>query len=274
MFEIFAYDFFWRAALAALILSVLAPSVGLFFVVRRQSTLSDTLAHISLAGAAIGLATGLPTMLTAFLSSLLSLFGIEWVRTRRILPPDTILPLFLSGGLAVGIIGLQSTTGSRASSLTYLFGNLLTLNNNDLWLLGVVATISLAFLIGWRTSFFSLSLDEDVAAIQRVPTTLLNNVLLVIGAATIAVSLQVVGVLLIGALMVIPVVTALELQRGFFSTWCISVIVSLASACVGLWISLVLDWPSGASMVLVLVAVFLSVSFGKRALGKVIHNVS
>ena len=260
MFEFFALDFMRRAFEVGLVVALVAPTIGIFFVVRRYSAIADTLAHMSLAGVALGLVLNLASIPTALVVSVLSVLGIEQMRENKKLPADTIVSLFLFGGLAVGVVLLGLAHGKNVNVANYLFGNIITVSTADLISVSVIGGIAFfSALLLWR-QLFAVSLDEEIAQANGLPVRFLNRALAVLGAATIAISMNVVGVLLIGALMVIPVLGAMQFRRGFKATWYIALVISILSVVSGLIASFYLNLASGGTIVLCTIVCFLLAS--------------
>ncbi|MBI4433719.1 metal ABC transporter permease [Candidatus Uhrbacteria bacterium] len=257
MFTIFSYDFMIRAFVAGILLAFVAPTIGIFFVVRRYSAMADALAHVSLAGVAGGLLLGISPVWSALGACVLAVLGIERIREQRTLASDAVVVLFLFGGLALGVvmIGLRPAGGINVAS--YLFGSILTVTRDAVVQTAYLSAATLAVVAVFWRSLFAVSLDEDVARAGGFPVRFLNRVVAVLGAATIAISIHVVGVLLIGALMVIPVLAAMQFHVGFRATWRISVALSLLSVVGGLIISFYANLASGATIVLCAIAGFL-----------------
>lgn len=257
MIAFLQYDFMIRAIEAGMVLAVVAPTIGIFFVVRRYSAMADALSHVSLAGVAGGLFLGVSTIWAALIACVLAIFGIERLREQRALSSDMAVSLFLFGGLALGVvlIGFRPAGGVNVSN--YLFGSILTVSQNDVLQIAVIGAVTLVFTAFFWRSFYSISLDEDVAQATGLSVRRLNRLLSVLGAATIAISINVVGVLLIGALMVIPVLAAMQFRMGFKETWYVAVMISLLSVLTGLILSFLWNSASGATIVLCAVAFFL-----------------
>ena len=238
---------------------------GLFFVVRRYSSIADTLAHVSLAGVAIALVTGLAAIPTALVVSIISVLGIEKMRERKTLPAETIVSLFLFGGLALGVVLLGLVRGKNVNIVNYLFGNILTVTNADILSVSLIGGAAFFIaLILWR-ALFAVSIDEDTAEANGLPVKWLNRLLAILGAATIAISMNVVGVLLIGALMVIPVLAAMQFKKGFHTTWVISLCVSIISVVGGLMASYYFNLASGGTIVLCTIVCFILASIFSKA---------
>src|SRR3989338_6684013 len=121
LFEIFQYDFFIRAFIAGGITAVVAPLIGMFLVVRRYSLMADTLAHVSLVGVAIGIFTGINPAITALVTTVIAALGIERLRQTKQLFGESVLALFLSGGLAIAIVLISAAHGLNVNLFSYLF---------------------------------------------------------------------------------------------------------------------------------------------------------
>ncbi len=260
MLEILTYDFMQRAFLVGLIVAVVAPTIGIFFVVRRYSAIADTLAHTSLAGIALSLVWNLASMPTALVVSMVSVLGIEQLREKKKLPADTIVSLFLFGGLALGVVLLGLAKGKQVNVVNYLFGNIVTVTASDILLVSVIGGLAFLCAIVFWKPLFAVSLDEETAIANGLPVRRLNRLLAILGAATIAISMNVVGVLLIGALMVIPILAAMQFHRGFRSTWEIALLFSILSVIGGLIASYYLHLASGGTIVLCTIVCFLFAS--------------
>ncbi|OGL63248.1 hypothetical protein A3C09_00440 [Candidatus Uhrbacteria bacterium RIFCSPHIGHO2_02_FULL_47_44] len=265
MLEILTLEFMRRAFAVGLVVALVAPTIGLFFVVRRYSSIADTLAHVSLAGVAIALVTGLAAIPTALVVSIISVLGIEKMRERKTLPAETIVSLFLFGGLALGVVLLGLVRGKNVNIVNYLFGNILTVTNADILSVSLIGGAAFFIaLILWR-ALFAVSIDEDTAEANGLPVKWLNRLLAILGAATIAISMNVVGVLLIGALMVIPVLAAMQFKKGFHTTWVISLCVSIISVVGGLMASYYFNLASGGTIVLCTIVCFILASIFSKA---------
>jgi len=256
MLEIFQYDFMIRAFIAGLCIGAIAPLIGLFLVVRRYSLLADTLAHVSLFGVAGAIFFAIPPIIGALISSIVAALGIEWLRKSKKVEGESILALFLSGSLAGALIILGLAGGLNANIFAYLFGSITTVSRVDLYIIGACAIAVIAVIFLLFKQFFLLSYDQDLATINGLPVKMLNAVLMILAAITIAISMRIVGVLLIGALMVIPVLSAIQFGVGFSRTLLLGVVLSLFSVISGLFLSFYLNVPSGAAIVLIALLLF------------------
>lgn len=265
MIEIFQYDFMVRAFEAGIAVGVVAPLIGMFLVVRRYSLLSDTIAHVSLAGVAMGLLFQFNPIFSAILFSIGASLGIEWLRHSRKIFSESILAIFLSGSLALAVVILSLAKGFNANLFSYLFGSISTVSPSDVLIIFTLAVVVFGSIVLFYKEFFSVSFDEEIAQVSGLPVRRLNFILVTLAAVTVALSIRIVGVLLIGALMVIPVVAAIQYGKSFRTTLFLSVAISLFSVIGGLFSSYYLNIATGGTIVLIALIVFLiSVIFTKK----------
>lgn len=265
MFEIFQYDFMIRAFIAGIAVALVAPTIGMFLVVRRYSLMADTLAHVSLVGVAIGLMTKTQPVIVAIIVSILAAIGIERLRGTKKVFGESILALFLSGSLAIASVIISASGGFNTSLLNYLFGSITTVLNSDVYIIVIMGIIILSTIIVFFKKFFLVSFDEELAKTDGIRAKFYSSLLVMLAAITVALSMRIVGVLLIGALMVIPVITAIQFGRGFKATTILAVMVSLLAVLVGLIVSYYFSLASGGTIVVVALVLFLlSVFMNKR----------
>ncbi|MBD3799578.1 metal ABC transporter permease [Sulfuricurvum sp.] len=259
MLEMFSYPFMQNAFIAGIMIAILSSLSGSFIVLRRYSLLSETLAHVSLVGVAVGLLCGMSPLWMAVVASLVASWLIEYLRSVHGMYSDSVLALFLSGSLALAIVIVSLAGSFNASLFSYLFGSILSVSNEDLWVMGVAGSLSVALLLAFFKELYFIAFDEDVARAGGIRVTLLNFMLVSIIAVIIALSIRVVGTLLIGALMVIPPVAAIRFGIGFYHTTLLSMGIALVSVVIGLSASYLFSLPSGAAIVLSLLVIFIIV---------------
>jgi zinc transport system permease protein len=248
--EIFEFEFMRRAMLAAVLVGAIAPAFGVFLVLRRLSLIADTLSHVALAGVAIGLLTKVYPPYIALGATSAAAVSIEELRARRLLPGDAALAVFLYGALALAVV-IISVAGSFNSSLfSFLFGSILTVSVSDLWLIAGLTIAVTLFLVAFSSELAQVSFDSDLARINGVRVHAMNLALAVIAGATITVSMRVVGVLLIGALIVVPVLVALRLSSGLSRAVLTSAVAGVVMAFAGMVIAYYADIAPGGSVVL------------------------
>ncbi|MFK5938864.1 MAG: metal ABC transporter permease [Sulfurimonas sp.] len=257
MFEILDYDFMQRAFLAGIIIATLASISGTFIVLKRYSMMSETLAHSALVGVAVGLVAGYNPLWVAVLVAVLSAWTIEYLRSSFSLYSDAILAIILSGSLAIAIIIVSLGGAFNNSLFSYLFGSILSVSKDDIVTIGIFGTFSLILLLLFSKELYFIAYDEEVAQTSGIKVKALNYLLVTVVAIIIALSIRVVGSLLIGALMVIPTVSALQYRVGFFKTGLISLFIALLSVIAGMILSFYFSLPSGATIVICVIAIFI-----------------
>ncbi|PIQ77654.1 metal ABC transporter permease [Candidatus Peregrinibacteria bacterium CG11_big_fil_rev_8_21_14_0_20_46_8] len=258
MFEIFQYDFMVRAFVAGTIIGIIAPMIGTFLVVRRYSLMADTLAHVALAGIAISMLINTPPVITAIITSVLAGLGIERIRERGKIFGESVLALFLSGSLAISVVLISIAQGFNVDLFSFLFGSITTVSTQDITTILILGITVFITIIVLYKEFFFVALDVELARASGIKTTLINTLLVVLAAVTISLAMRIVGVLLIGALMVIPVITAMQYGLSFKRTLSLAVGFSLFSVIGGLFSSYYLDIASGGSIVVLSLILFLA----------------
>ena len=256
MFEIFQFDFMSRAFTAGIAVAIIAPLIGIFLVVRRYSLMADTLAHISLLGVAVGFLLKVYPLPMAVLFSMASAVGMEKLRSNRRLSGDAILALFLSGSLAVAVVLISIARGFNISLFSFLFGSISTVSNSDLYLIVILCVFAMAVIAGFYKELFLVSLDEELAEANGLKTKALNLTLVMLAAISVSLSIKIVGALLIGALMTIPVMAAIQFRRSFHQTLLLAMVFSLTSVITGLFLSYYLGWASGGTIVIIALVIF------------------
>jgi zinc transport system permease protein len=265
MFEIFQYEFMQRAFIAGLFIAILASVSGTFIVLKRYSLMSETLAHSALVGVAVGLVAGYNPLWMAVVVAILSAWLIEYLRSAFSLYSDAILSIILSGSLALAVIIVSMGGAFNNSLFSYLFGSILSVTDEDVVTIILFGTLSLGALLLFSKELYFISYDEEVAQTSGIKVKFLNFLLVTVVAIIIALSIRVVGSLLIGALMVIPTSAALQFRVGFRNTMFISIFFALFSVVFGMSLSYYFSLPSGATIVLSVISLFvLSLILNKK----------
>lgn len=264
MLNIFHYSFIVRGLEAGMLIGAIAPMIGIFLVLRRYSLIADTLSHVSLAGVAIGLLLKINPLLTALGASAVSSLAIERLRSSKKIYGETALSIFLSGSLALAIVLIGLAHGFNVDLFSYLFGSIVTVKQADVYLI-----FGLSILIFILMSIFSkelvyISFDEDAAKVSGIPIGLFNNLFILLAAATIALSIPIIGILLVSALLVLPVVAALQLKKSFKLTLLWAEVISLFSIVTGIISSFYLNVASGGMIVLIMLFILGVIFICKR----------
>jgi zinc transport system permease protein len=258
--DVLSYAFMQRAMLAALLVGVAAPSVGVYLVQRRLALIGDGLGHAALTGVAVGLLTTSSPVLTALFCAVAGAIAIELVRLRGRTSGDIALAILFYGGIAGGVVLVSKAPGGTPGNLdAYLFGAITTTTATDLVVFAILGVLVLITTIGLARPLFAVSDDEEYARASGMPVVRYNVLLAVITAVTVVVSMRVVGLLLISALMIVPVATAQLVRSSFTATMALAVAVGLVVSISGVVVSFYADTPSGGTIVLLAIGLFIVV---------------
>lgn len=265
MLEIFQYGFMVRAFESGIAIAVVAPVIGTFLVLRRLSLFADSLAHVALAGVAIGIITSTYPVITAVIACVIAAVAIEKLRSDFKVYSDAALSVFLSGSLAFALVLLSFAKGFNVNLFSYLFGSISAVEQTDIYVLVVLGLAILITIKGFYHKLIFLSFDEEAAKVSGVRVKLLNFLLMALAAVTVSMALRIVGVLMVGALMVVPVLSALQIARSIKQTLVFGVVFSVLSVVIGLLLSYYFDIVAGGAIVLVALTFFIgTLFFGKR----------
>ncbi|MBD3329981.1 iron chelate uptake ABC transporter family permease subunit [Candidatus Peregrinibacteria bacterium] len=264
MFDIFFLPFMQRALIAGLMVAILLGSLGVFVNIRNLSFLGDGIAHASLAGIALALLVGwmpTPTALILALFLAVAIFALE--RYSRI-SGDTAIGILFTTGMAIGIILLHYTPGFQPELISFLFGNILAIQSQDLWLTLFVGTIILvvAMVISKKLAF--ISLDEEGAYLSGLNPKRYILILYILTSLAIVLSIKLVGIVLVSALLITPSAISRILAKSFSSFQVQSVVWACLIVVLGLFGSVLFDLPSGATIIIVGTTLFLLSLLGQK----------
>ena len=212
-----SYEFMRRAFLAAIFIAGIAPMLGVFLVIRRQSLMADTLA------------------------------------------------ILMSGGLALALVLMNLSGGNSATSIqSYLFGSIVTITQEQVWILGFLFLVVFALFFLFKRPMYILTFDEDTAHVDGLPVRVMSMLFNVLTGVAIAMMIPIAGALLISAIMVLPAAISMRLGKSFNAVILISVVIGMIGMMSGLTSSFYLDTPPGATITLVFIALFLVINLIKR----------
>jgi zinc transport system permease protein len=255
--ELFQHAFIVRGLVAGVIIGFIAPLIGIFLVLRRYSLIADTLAHVSLAGLAIGALFGWNPVLSALVVTLLSSLGIERLRISKKVFGESALALFLSGSLALAVVLLSLGNGFNVNLLNYLFGSIVTVTRQDIYTIAGLGVVVLIMVVAFFKELVFTTFDEEAAHVSGIKTRLINTIFMLLAALTVSLAIPIVGVLLTAALIVIPVIAALQLKKSFLKTLIYSEIISLFSVVTGIIFSYYVNIATGGTIVLIMLVIFI-----------------
>ncbi|WP_043192825.1 metal ABC transporter permease [Streptomyces sp. NRRL F-2664] len=255
--DILDYAFMQRALIAAALVGITAPAIGTYLVQRRQALMGDGLGHVAMTGVALGFVLQTSPVWMATLVAVVGAVGMELIRTRGRTSGDVALAMLFYGGLAGGVMIINLGGGQTASLLGSMFGSITTVATEDVTAMALLAAFVLAVAIGLRRQLFAVCQDEEFARVTGLPVRALNLLMAVTAAVTVTVAMRIVGLLLVSAMLVIPVAAAQRLTRSFATTLGLAMTISVTVSLTGTAATYYINVPSGATIVLLAIGVFM-----------------
>lgn len=244
------YGFIQRALISGVFIALLCSILGVLIVLRRLSLIGDGLAHVTFGGVALGLALRVYPLYVTLPIVLVSSLGILKMTERARMMGDAAIGVVSSIGIAGGVILASLAGGFNVDLFSYLFGNILAISLDETILSVVLSVIVLGVIYFYYHEILSITFDEEFARVSGIRTDRINKVLVILTAITVVLTMNIVGIMLISALLILPAVTAFQLARGFKSSLAISALTAVASVIAGIFISIAVNLPTGATIVL------------------------
>lgn len=263
MFELLSYPFIQRALVAGIIVAALLAALGAFVVMRNMAFFGDGIAHASLAGIAIGILTGIAPLPIAMLYAVAVALLIYTLERSTRLSSDTIIGILFTASMALGVVLMSTIPGFQPELLSYLFGNILTIQTSDVYLIGGIATLILVWLLGWHRQLTYATLDPDHATLAGINTQLHSILFYIALAVSVVLGVKILGIILVSALLIIPAATSSLLTKSFYTFLWVAIVLSMCTVLIGLLLSFELNAPSGATIILTSTALFFLVSLRK-----------
>ncbi|HML05141.1 MAG TPA: metal ABC transporter permease [Methanobacterium sp.] len=257
MIEIFQYEFMQRAFIAAVLVSVACGIVGTYVVIKRIVSLSGGISHAAFGGVGLGYFLGLNPVLAAIPFSIISAVGIGTINQRVKVSEDTAIGILWSVGMALGIIFINLTPGYAPDLFSYLFGNILTVADSDLFIMLILDLIIIITIFLFQREFLAISFDEEFSKVIGMHSEFIYLLLLSLVALSVVVLIKVVGVILIIALLSIPAAISKQFTHNIKKVMLYSVIIGVILNIMGLLLSYIFNLASGATIVLVLGIAFI-----------------
>ena len=276
--EVFPYFFtmelFQRALLAALMVTIVAGILGTYLLIQNLALIGDGLAHVSFGGVAVGVVLGATSPLWyALVFSIIAAILIHEMQARGMLSGDTSIAIFLTGMLALGLVVLRIGGGGITTDIEgYLFGNLLLIDEESLDLITVICLFSVVVMALIRNALLAITVDPVAARIQGLPVQNIGLLFSVITAAVVVSMVQVVGTLLVTALLVTPAATAKLVGTSFRSSMILTQVFGLTSVMLGLYFSSEHNTGSGTMIALVAAIIFALVAIGQAVRRGIIQS--
>ena len=247
--------------IAGILASIACGIVGAYVVVKRIVFISGGISHASFGGIGLGYFLGIDPILGALVFSLISAVTMGMVSRRTRLSEDTAIGILWAIGMAIGILFVYLTPGYAPDLMSYLFGDILFVSSQEMTLMLILDIIIGLVVFLLYKELLAISFDEEFSTVAGLPTERLYLILLCLVALTVVVLIRVVGIILVIALLTIPAAMARQFTHSFKKMMLLSVLWGIVFTQCGLWLSYLLDWPSGATIILVAGILFLASFF-------------
>ena len=265
----FEFGFMQRALLGGVLVAAICALVGTYVVLRGLAFVGDALAHAAFPGVVIAYLLKGNIYLGALLFALATALGIGLVSGRGRVSHDTAIGILFAGAFALGVLLMSMIQGYTVDLFSFLFGNVLGISERELWLVAFLGGVVVLTIRVFYKELLLLSFDPTVAEAMGYPVRAFNYLLLGLIAVTIVISIQVVGIILVVALLVTPSATASLISERFFRMMLLGVLLAVLAAVIGLHLSYYLNVASGAAIVLVSTCLFFLALAGRRLLSLV-----
>jgi zinc transport system permease protein len=255
--EMFSYTFLVRAFTVGALVSICAALLGVSLVLKRYSMIGDGLSHVGFGSLAVSTAVNAAPLMVAIPVVVAAAFLLLRLTEKSLIKGDAAIALISTSSLAIGVVIISQTTGMNTDVCNYLFGSILAMNKKDVYLSIVLSITVLALVVVFYHKLFAITFDETFAKATGVKTGVYNMLIAFLTAVTIALGMRMMGAMLISALIVFPALTSMRVFKTFKSVTVCSVCVSIVCFLIGIVISYIYAMPTGASVVLINIIMFL-----------------
>jgi zinc transport system permease protein len=257
VFRLFGFQFFQNALLGGIIVALACAWVGLFLILRKEAMIGDGIAHTAFGGIALGLFLGINPILTALLVSILAVLGISYMKKKGLAQSDSAIAVMLAVGFSTGLIIISLAGGFNVELFSFLFGSILTIDQTDLIIVSILGISTILILGIFYKELLSMTFDEEGARLMGVPVRLLSLTFNLLVAITIVLSIKVIGVILVVALLVLPGLSALQLNRSFKGTTLAAIGFGTLSMTTGILLSAIYNVATSGVIVFTAAGIFI-----------------
>lgn len=257
MFELLKYDFFQNALISTILIGISCGLVGTYIVAKRMVFISGGITHASFGGLGLSYYLGFSPMLGATLFSLLSALSILGLAENKKFREDSLIGIFWSAGMAIGILFIYLTPGYAPNLMSYLFGNILTVTREQIILSVLLCLLIIAFFIRFYRPLFYIAFDKEYSRTHNVHVNIIDVSITVIIALCIVLCLKLAGIILVISYLTIPQAISGIFYKNFKQQLWASALISTAGSVIGLFASAQMNTPSGATIVICFLLLFI-----------------
>lgn len=264
IFELLKYDFFLNALISTLLIGISCGLVGTYIVAKRMVFISGGITHASFGGLGIAYYLGMPPMAGATVFALAAALGILFWGDSKKLRKDSLIGIFWSAGMAIGVLFIYLTPGYAPNLMSYLFGNILTVTGGQVLLSGILCLLVLLFFAGFYRPLFYIAFDKEYSRTHHIHTNTIETAITIIIALSIVLCMKLAGIILVISYLTIPQSIVGLFYKNFTQLLVASSMVSTLGSMAGLFISAELETPTGATIVVCFLLLFLLCWSGQK----------
>ncbi len=262
--SVLGYEFFQNAILAGIIASIACGVIGSFVVVKRMVSLAGGISHSAFGGIGLGYYLGINPLIGAAVFAVGSAAAISRIRNTAHQNTDTLIGAIWSGGMALGILFVYLTPGFAPDLMSYLFGNILLVPFSEIVMMACLVALILAIVFLFYNQLVAVTFDEEYATLMNINSKAVMMLLLVLTALTVVILIQVVGVILVIALLALPAAISREFTDSISKMMILSAILGMVFTTGGIMASALFDLPSGATIIILVSAVYVILLVSKK----------
>ncbi|MFQ9311435.1 MAG: metal ABC transporter permease [Paraclostridium sordellii] len=255
--EMMSYPFIVRAMIVGILVSLCSSLLGVSLVLKKYSMIGEGLSHVSFGAIAIAVALGVSPLKLSIPIVIIVAFLLLRIKESSKIKGDSAIALISSSSLAIGVISIAITTGMNTDVCNYMFGSILAMSKNDVYLSVVLSIVVIFLFTIYYNKIFAITFDENFTKSTGINVNFYNMVIAILTAITIVLGMRMMGAMLISSLIIFPSIISMKIFKSFKSVVMSSGIVSILSFCIGMTISYKFSTPTGASIVVVNIIIFI-----------------
>ena len=267
--ELLSYAFVVRALIVGVLVSLCAALLGVSLVLKRYSMIGDGLSHVGFGALALAMALNLSPLEVAIPVVAVAAFVLLRISENSRIKGDAAIALISSSALAIGVIIISYTSGMNADTSNYMFGSILAMSESDVLLSVGVSVVVILLYVLFYNKIFAVTFDESFTRATGTNAGRYNTLIALLTALTIVVGMRMMGALLISSLIIFPALTSMRLFKTFKQVVISSAILSVCCFVVGIILSFIFSFPTGASVVvinLLMFVIFSAIGLVKKAI--------
>lgn len=254
--EILSYPFMVRAIIVGSLVSLCAALLGVSLVLKRYSMIGDGLSHVGFGALSVAAAMNIAPLKIAIPVVIIAAFFLLRISSNSKIQGDAAIALISSSSIAIGVIVTSMTSGLNADVYSYMFGSVLAMGNSDVVMSIILSVIVLVIYAIFYNKIFSITFDQNFSKATGIKTEFYNTLISILTAITIVVGMRIMGTMLISSLVIFPTLTSMRVFRSFKSVVISSALISVICFTIGIIVSYIMNFPAGASIVLVNLVIF------------------